>query len=585
MSSPARPRSNPLRSRTALRTATALACGALATVALQLPGTSQADPVAPGDDAAERRAAMTEAVATGARVEIVSARTASSATYANPDGSLTFEASAIGDTWVQSGLPNTSQHTSPELRVGTSSVGLIKARSYLRFDTSALDVDPGWIVEADVELSNFVAGSCSGSPIRLSQVTSAWTVPAITWAKQPTTAVAGSTTTDTGRGAKGCTAEGDVAFDATAIVAAWADGQANHGVQLKADKESLNASWRKYRSSEGGAATKPTLTVVVNEPPATPADAALTPGGGDYTTSTTPAISAVLSDPEGAAVTGRFEIFDASRSSIWVGTSEAVPSGETASVDVPSGVLEEGGVYALVVHAQDPLGERSAEPLVKAFGVDSVAPALVISSAQLADGTWTTAIPAPATISLAGGPGTGGFYIDYDGSTATIAADADGNRDLVFTPTAGWHVLRVTPVDRAGNLGEQVTFQFGVGPAAFATPKMWDTSTGSFPIDLSSRPGATGAKLEWRIANQTVWRTATKLTDGEGAAWTGAVTDAPGRSVSGPLTWNATQEPLGTGTLKAPALVEIRGCFQYAEGAESCSASLYVGLVAPPPAG
>lgn len=489
---------------------------------------------------------------------------------------------ATGDTWVQSGLTSKSQHTSPELRVGTKNAGLTQAKSYLTFDTSALgDAEASWIVDAKVSLSNFTAGSCSGSAIRLAQVTKAWSLTGVTWGTQPTVTTAGSSTNDKARGTTGCTGEGVVDFDATAIVRSWAAGAANRGVQLASVKAGANGSYRGYRSLEiGNPAKVPTLTVTISQPPATPTDLAVTPAGVDgFITSTTPTLSATVSDPEGGEVRGYFEVTHGT-TVVWSGTSAPVASGGTASVVVPAGNLTDGSLYTVSAWGLDDVDVRSEEPAFQTVKVDSIAPTLTIASASFTNGQWTNTLPASDTLTLDGSSDTGGFHLDLDGSTATVAANAQGDKDLTYTPSAGWHVLKVTPVDRAGNLGDTVTFSYGAGAPAFTKPALWTESTASFPVDFSGPAGATGATLEWRLAGATTWRGATKVTTGGGTAWPGTVTGT-GRSTTGALTWKATQESHNGGKLTGPALLELRGCFQYAAAAEKCTASTFVSLTKP----
>lgn len=472
------------RSRKVLRGGVVLAC---AVAALQVAGTSQAEDVPEETDPwADRNAALAEAVSEGTRVEVESERTATSTTFANPDGSLALELSASADTWVQSAIPQASQYTSPELRVGTTNNGISKARSYLAFDTSGLGAEQGWIADADVALSNFTAGSCSGSQIRLSQVTSSWTETAITWVNQPATTVIGATTNDKGHGATGCATVDTVTFDATAIVGYWAAGIANQGLQLRADSESANASWRKYRSLEATPSAAPKLSVTISRPPATPTDLVVAPRTGDFVTSATPTLSAVVTDPDGGEVAGRFEITDGQQT-VWTGTSDAVASGETATIDVPAGVLEDGKTYGVAVLGVDTFERVSADATTTTVLVDTIAPTVTISSEQVSDGAWTAEVPEKVTVLLDSQPGTGGFDIDANGSLSTLGADASGDRELSFSPPVGWHVLVVTPFDTAGNVGDPVRFRFGIGTAP--------TITGEVDVDGDDGWSGSGSEL------------------------------------------------------------------------------------------
>ncbi|MCX6398299.1 MAG: DNRLRE domain-containing protein [Propionibacteriales bacterium] len=488
---------------------------------------------------------------------------------------------ATGDTWVQNILPNTSQSTSTELRVGTSNLGITQNRSYLNFDTTALgSPQPGWIVDADVSLSNFAAGSCSGSAIKMSQVTSAWTVPGITWSTQPSVTATGASTNATAHGFTGCTSEGVVDFDATDIVKSWVGGSTNHGVQLAAVTLN-NASYRKYRSLENGDNTKsPKLTVTISQPPATPTGLIATPGlYNNFITSKTPTLSSVITDPDGGQVKGYYEIKQGS-TLVWSGTSPAVPSGGTTTVAVPAGNLTEGTTYTISAWGEDDVNVRSSTPATKTVTVDTVAPTMTISSPQFTNGAWTSTVPSSATMTLNGAADTGGFYFKYNGVTTPLGANSSGDRDVVYTPVAGWHVVEVTPVDKAGNYGTPVTFSYGTGTAAFTTPAQWTPSTASFPIDMSGPAAASGATLQWRLYGETTWRTAAKVKKADGTNWTGDVGGAgSGRSTTTPLIWNATEETYGTGTLSGNALIETRGCFQYAGSADSCTTTLYLSLL------
>lgn len=518
----------------------------------------------------------------GLQLGLGSASSATGTAAAETTTAQTVVLKPSGDTWVQSGLTSKSQHTSPELRVGTRNAGLTQAKSYLTFDTSALGAaQASWIVSAKVSLSNFTAGSCSGSAIRLSRVTKAWSLTGVTWGSQPTVTTTGSSTNDKARGATGCATEGVVDFDATAIVRAWVAGAGNHGVQLASVKAGANGSYRGYRSLENGTPAKvPTLTVTLSQPPATPTDLAVTPAGaGDFITSSTPTLSATVSDPDGGEVRGYFEVTHGA-DVVWSGTSAPVASGGTATVDVPAGKLTDGSIYTVSVWGQDDVGVRSEEPAFETVIVDSIPPTVTVASATFTNGHWSAALPSSDTLTLDGSGDTGGFHLDLDGSTATVAATTQGDKELTYTPSAGWHVLKVTPVDRAGNLGETVVFSYGAGAPAFTKPAMWTASTSSFPVDFSGPAGGTGATLEWRLAGATTWRGATKVTTADGTAWQGTVTGT-GRSTTGALTWNATQEAHNGGKLAGPALIELRGCFQYAAAVESCTATVLVSLNKP----
>ena len=508
---------------------------------------------------------------------------AAAAAADNAAATQTVVLGLAGDTWVSSSGQTTSQSTSPELRVGSNTLGLTKSRSYLDFDYSGLGGIPADAVisSAQLTLSNFVTGSCSGTAIRASRVTGAWTVAGLKWTAQPAVTTLGSGTSTAAYGAGACSAEGTATFDVSGIVRDWVSGAARHGIQVKADNEGAVTGYRKYRSAENGDAAKtPALTVKYNSYPNTPTDLAVSPGNPGYATSLTPTFTAAVSDPDGGQVGGFFEVRKGTTASspiVWSGSSDLVDSGDDASATVPDGVLLDGTVYTVAAYGYD--GTLKSKSLVGArFTVDVTAPQVAISSDVFTDETWTNPMPASATFTLDGSADTGGFYVTTDGFDYTVGVNATGDSTKTLKPTPGWHTTSVTPVDKAGNTGATSTFSWGTGAPEFTTPAFWEQSTASFLVDISAPPGASSATLLWRLPSEATWHTAKRVAAGE-AAWDGSVTNGGGRATTGPLTWNATDEPLGTGTLHAPAYVLIHGCFQYPSAPEACTAERYVQLV------
>jgi hypothetical protein len=351
-------------------------------------------------------------------------------------------------------------------------------------------------------------------------------------------------------------------------------------IQIKADKEGAATGYRKYRSAENGDAAKaPTLTVTYNSYPGTPTDVAVTPGNPHYATSLTPTFSAVVTDPDGP-VSAYFELRKGTTALspiVWTGSSDAVESGEVASATVPAGLLLDGTVYTLTAYGDDGT-LKSKEAVAYVFKVDVTAPTVAISSDVFTDGQWTNPMPASAKFTFDGSADTGGFYVTTDGVDLTVGANSTGDYSVTFKPTPGWHSTVVTPVDRAGNVGEPSTFSWGTGAPEFSSPAAWTQSTGSFAVELNAPPGAASATLRWRLPSEVSCGTATHVTS-EGATWFGSIADDGSRSTTGPLTWNATQEPLGTGHLQAPTYVQIRGCFQFPPATSSCTAIRYVQLI------
>ena len=83
--------------------------------------------------------------------------------------------SVTSDTWVQSAGDTSSQIVSPELHVGSNDSGTTVARSYLYFDTTNMSKMPKFAVNsAQVNLSDFETGACTGTPLTMSRITGGW---------------------------------------------------------------------------------------------------------------------------------------------------------------------------------------------------------------------------------------------------------------------------------------------------------------------------------------------------------------------------------------------------------------------------
>lgn len=483
------------------------------------------------------------------------------------------------DTWVMNTGFTSGQGSSSILRAGTQDGGASLARSFMKFPGEAT-----WngtqIRGAVLKLWNSQSGSCNAGAIRASRITASWAPSTLTWSNQPAATATDQAQYSPAHGATGCAAA-EAQWNVTNIVQGWASGStANYGLRLAAYTETNSNTWRTYWSADSaGGVQKPRLVVTYNRYPSTPTSLQVAPSpDGSHVASTTPTLSAVVTDPDGGQVAGYFEVKQGS-TVVWSDTSAAVASGGTASVEVPSGKLTDGGQYTVTARGQDTVAARSVSAASTNITIDANVPDVIVTSNVFTNGTWTNTLPSSATTTLNGSADTTAFLLDYDGVKANIQANSSGDATMPYTPTAGWHVLDVTPIDAAGNYGPKVTFAHGAGSAAFTTPMHWTPSTASFPINLSSRPSATTASLQWRLAGQPTWITATKMRQADGTAWTGTVTSTSARATTGALVWNATEEENGDEPLiNAPALLEIRGCFQYSGSPASCSAPTYVGL-------
>jgi YD repeat-containing protein len=503
------------------------------------------------------------------------------------DPSYSNSVNTTGDTWAQNADYTTSQASSGELRAGTYDSGGHKARSFMHFDTTKWNGKH--ILSANLVLRNWYSGSCTGAAIRASRISEAWTAGNVTWGNQP--AVGGSYYDDytPAKGYTSSCAGGDATWSIKDMVQDWATGgYANNGIRLKAVDEASIYTWRKYRSANYGGSVVPHIDYTYNSYPIKPGAVSVitTPASSaGYSVSTTPAFRTTVSDPDGGSVRALFEVYNGA-TKVWSGYSAYVSSGSTATLTMNSG-LANGTIYTVKALANDGT-DNSAYTGSTTFTVDTTKPSVGVTASAFINGQWTTTVPASNTLTFTGSSDTKSFAWTVDGIAQTAkTADATGKAAFSWLPASGSHTVTATPTDKAGNVGSASTFTFGVGPASFASPHSSARSTGVFPIQSSGPPNATSATLSWRYAGQSSWTALTGVTTTNGVGWTPSnITTQSGSSATPALLWDATgqEDPASTTDPKAhiaaPALIELRTCFNYAgTPAQVCSDPRQVQLV------
>jgi RHS repeat-associated protein len=491
-----------------------------------------------------------------------------------------FTTNTTGDVWAESADLTAGQTSSTELRAGTYDGGGHKARSWMHFDVGTFAHKH--ILSANLVMKNFGANSCTAGAIRVNKILGSWNANTLTWANQPTV---GTTNYDDYAPAHGYSAScpsADATFDVTAMTQSWADGSANYGLRLKANDETANNTWRRYRSANYGGATQPHINVTYNSYPNQVWTPTVSPGYSGYTTSLTPTLKAEVTDPNLGMVRGKFEVWHGATLT-WSGTSAYVPDHSMATIAVPAGKLMDGSVYTVKVLGNDGIDDSKTYSPSTTFTVDVTAPSVTTTANGFTDGVWTTTPPASNTFTFHGSSDTNVFMISEDGVNVGPAQHigSTGMGTVNWLPTSGAHIVTATPVDFAGNTGTPSSFSFGVGPASFTTPSVAQQSTGLFPVNISGPPNATDATLSWRVAGTTPWNIAASITTESGAAWHGSVSAQDGGSTSGNLLWTATDEtdPRTHANLAAPAVIEVRACFDYAVGAQVCTDTREIQLV------
>lgn len=300
-----------------------------------------------------------------------------------------------------------------------------------------------------------------------------------------------------------CGTAGYRSYDAKAGFVWAADANSSTiSLGLYSGDESTMATWKRFTHDA-------TISVTYNRAPNVPTSQQLTsPSVTACTTgvgrpaiaTTTPTVSAIVSDPDVTAVNASFEVAPVSNlaTQAWSsGNITAIANGLRAAATVPSGRLVDGVSYAWRSRAYD--GSRyGAWSGWCEFAVDTLAPGIPTVSP-----VTVGAIAAyPENRERAGVGLTGQFVVNRNADTDVVAfqygfnaptmpltatPDASGVATISFAPTtAGAVTLTIRSQDAAGNFSPPRTYAFTV-----ATPSedgIWtlDEGTGLTAADSGS---------------------------------------------------------------------------------------------------
>jgi RHS repeat-associated protein len=505
------------------------------------------------------------------------------------------------DTWVAN---NTSagNGSSGYLHTGRNTSNVLH-RAYLKFQPLSNGLDSSKTIQgASLQLYNYKAGSCTPSTVSVHRVTTSWPATAMTWTNQPPVSLwdAYSGQASFAKGYSAACPADYASIDMTAMVRGWVTGAIpNNGFVIRVN-ESLASDFHSFCSMDQirmapcpTGATMPTLSVTYNTPPATPSGSQMfvdeasgdswgcaTGAGRPWIADPRPVLAAVVSDGDGGTVTGNFEVWPTGGGgAIWSGAGSSVSGGEAAA-QVGSGVLGHNGTYSWRVLASDGVDSSGWSPFCE-FSVDSAAPAtpMITSSGGYRAGDWVDTAPGSNTFSWTGGDsgsGVSGWLYSRDGEPDQWTTSPS----IAWAPANGRHTLTVAAVDGVGNVSADAVFRFGVGGAAMAPdmPAKGSRSTSTFALKATAPEGATSAYVLRSLAGANTFQPAAadslKLSS-TGATWAGSVTADPVGSATPALIWHAEKEQTA---LPAPALVEVKMCFKYANDglADKCTAPVAV---------
>ncbi|MHA7246710.1 DNRLRE domain-containing protein [Arthrobacter tecti] len=493
----------------------------------------------------------------------------------------TWTTATTVDTFVQSDN-STPQHGSNELRVGTFNGGASIARSYLKFITDSITGKQ--ILSADLQIHNHWSWSCDPRPVYAQRVTSFWDSTKLIWSNQPTVTTSGQQFVSAARGFSSACTQASIYVPVTNIIRDWAVNPANnYGIRLVASPESDNYGWKRFHSNANS--HEPHLRVTYNSYPNTPTGGSyvygqtvtwtdpVTKAVTRYAKTTKPAISAIVSDPDGGSLRLGVDTFDGS-TQVWnkqMGNAVASGGRSTMAPSSTTPALADGKTYTAKLWTHDgSLYSKASSNMT--FTVDITAPGTpAVSASHVTNNGWTDTKPATNTFTFSStAADTVKFQYSQDGG-AFIDLPATGSTTktatLNWTPDGG-HELRVRAVDKAQNTSALSTFKFGFGGAALTAPKSGASSTDTFRITASSPAAGSGTVtpvIYWRAAG-TPNNALFSDTHGSTRDWTLAETlptIAAGAPVAVNEPFDAAAAAAVLGKERVPALLDVQVCFTY----------------------
>ncbi|MFF3093320.1 RHS repeat-associated core domain-containing protein [Streptomyces cyaneofuscatus] len=476
----------------------------------------------------------------------------------------------VFDTYVQQG-ETVDWSADTELDFGnpgtTNANGTPRtAQSFISWNTAP--ISDALVSNAELSLWNFHSGNpdCKAYPWEV------WSSPAATtasrWTNRPVMTAKRATSTET-RGNAGCTAapDGWINADVTTLAQEWASAKTARGhMGLRATSETVVQQWKRVNSANA-AANPPKLVVTYNYRPRTGTKQEAGPPyfsySGAYTVNTvTPTLRDTFVDPNGDKVNGTFQIFDGT-SDTQVGqvlVSPYVPSGQTASVKVPAGVLTHGKTYTFRSSPYDGTHYNLDWSARRTFTVDTSPPSAPtqIVSTDYPSGSWVKGAGRPGVFTVTP-PAADHQWLEWSLDDVTWTKVTTGGSTAaraisVTPPRDGTHTLSVRSVDKADNKSEAVTYTFNAGPGGFLQPSDSERTARRLPL-VAEADGAkyNAVAFSWRRSEADPWTAIPVAHVTAGGvpltAWPVPLTN--GRNA--PLVWTAatTVDPDGTVQIKA----------------------------------
>ncbi|ELS56626.1 DNRLRE domain-containing protein [Streptomyces viridochromogenes] len=482
----------------------------------------------------------------------------------------TSSLSNVFDTYVQQG-ETVDWSTDVELDFGNPGTknadGTPRtAQSFISWNTTP--VQDALVLDAKLSLWNFHSGNtdCKLYPWEVWASGAAST--SSRWTNRPTMTAKKATSTET-RGNAGCTTQPDgwINADVTTLVQEWASAKATRGhMGIRASDESVVAQWKRVNSANA-ASNPPKLVVNYNYRPRTGTKQEAGPpyfsySGAYMVNTTTPTLRDTFVDADGDKVNGTFQIYD-NATNTQVGdviVSKYVPSGQVASVTVPSGVLSDGKTYKFRTSPYDGTHYNLGWSAWKTFTVDTKAPSAPtkITSTDYPSDKWVKGAGQAGTFTVTP-PAADHNWLEWslDGVTWTKVGTGGATADKAISitpPKNGTHTLQVRAADKADNKSEAIEYTFHAGPGGFVQPADGERTARRLPLVAEAEAGKyTGVSFSWRRSEADGW---VRIPVGDVTSGGTPLTAWPVPLTNGKnaqLVWNAagTVDPDGSVQIKA----------------------------------
>ncbi|NNM47775.1 DNRLRE domain-containing protein [Knoellia koreensis] len=475
---------------------------------------------------------------------------------------------ASHDTWVQEGY-TTAQAGSTELRLGTFD-GSTVARTFMKWNSSSFSKTD--VTSATLSLWEFHSWSCTARQVdlRAAYISDTSTV----WSNQPA-ATSLWYQPNFAKGFSSSCADGWVNIAITGLAQAWADNGATYqGIRLSATNEADVYGWKKFNSANAST-NVPKLSVTYNRYPNTPGTPTHTPGTSSTTTtagwstSATPTLKSVVSDPDGGSVKGLFSVYlnGTGTPVIDKAAGSTVTSGGTSQYTVPAGKLVNGNRYVVRAYSNDgSLTSKAWSTNYDNFVVDTSAPATpTVASSTSPENGWSDALDSGGKLAFtATGTSADMNRVQYslDAATYTTTINASPSTPAAISlakPATGKHTLYVRSLDKAGNpsTGKAYVFYYGTG-VALAQPVENHVTARRIPLQLqidAAQVTALGThKYQYRRGTADTWHDV-PLADVTNTAGT-TLTAWPATAASTDVSyWDAAK------TLAGGGVIDVRAFF------------------------